>query len=234
YLEPSLFYQVDCLSRTKQQIVKCVETNCSLSKAFQFQEPEVNLTEEIVGIVALLATVNDDRLSRVFAEYLTESYMLAVVFKSYKSASSLEKFTKDGKVSRNCAIHKIVSQVGAKVDKRFTAIFLDEIRPYLDVLEESGHERKLALQDPCLPSGKMPHGFLGHAVNMINLDMRHVHIKTSSGYGLRETLFYRLFGELQVYQTREDIEHAKGCIKSGAVSLDGQIMRDHGIICLGD
>lgn len=87
---------------------------------------------------------------------------------------------------------------------------------------------------PLLPSGKTPAGFLGYAVNMIHLDVQHLNTRTSAGYGLRETLFYRLFGETQVYDTREHLRQANACIKHGALSLDGGIMKDNGIIFLGD
>lgn len=75
---------------------------------------------------------------------------------------------------------------------------------------------------------------MGYAVNMISLDMHCLNTRTAAGYGLRETLFYRLFGKVQVYQTREHMRLAKTCIKHGAISLDGGIMRENGIILLGD
>lgn len=68
---------------------------------------------------------------------------------------------------------------------------------------------------------------------MVNLDDHHMHIRTSAGNGLRETLLYRLFGELQVYKTRKDMIEARTCIRHGAVSLDGGILKENGIISLG-
>ncbi|KAJ6288004.1 hypothetical protein OIU76_025408 [Salix suchowensis] len=60
-------------------------------------------------------------------------------------------------------------------------------------------------------------------------------ISTESGYGLRETLFYRLFGELQVYDTEKHMNEAGACIRHGAVSLDGGMIRviENGIMSLG-
>ena len=104
-------------------------------------------------------------------------------------------------------------------------------RPYTGELS-SDPERKLALPDPTLPSGNIPSGYLGHAVNMISLEFHHLQTTTAS-HGLRETLFYCLFGELQVYETRENMKMAKACIKHGAVSLDGGIMRGNGVLSLG-
>ncbi|KAI7749942.1 hypothetical protein M8C21_002600, partial [Ambrosia artemisiifolia] len=65
------------------------------------------------------------------------------------------------------------------------------------------------------------------------IDADHVDTKTESGCGLRETLFYRLFGETQVYETRDDMKRAISCIKDGAVSMDGGILRGNGAVSLG-
>lgn len=97
----------------------------------------------------------------------------------------------------------------------------------------SDPQRNLGLPIPSLPNGKPPPGFLGYAVNMIDLDVNFRQWRTASGHGLRETLFYRLFGELQVYENRECMSRASSCIKDNAVSLDGGIMRGNGVISLG-
>lgn len=78
-----------------------------------------------------------------------------------------------------------------------------------------------------------PPGYLGYAINMIYLEDVHLCMRTVSGHGLRETLFYRLFGELQVYETREHIKMAHPFINEGAVSLDGGILRGNGLLSLG-
>lgn len=106
-------------------------------------------------------------------------------------------------------------------------------RAYTGEVDESDPQRRLALPDPILCSGNTPSGFIGYAVNMINLDVHRLRFKTRSGNGLRETLFYRLFGELQVYGTRQHMIEARASIKHGAVSLDGGILRENGIISLG-
>lgn len=104
-------------------------------------------------------------------------------------------------------------------------------RPYNGELEGSGLERKLCLPTPILPCGNVPAGFKGYAVNFINQTDHN--ITSATGHGLRETLFYRLFGETQVYETRKDMISARSCIKHGAVSLDGGIIKENGIISLG-
>ena len=68
---------------------------------------------------------------------------------------------------------------------------------------------------------------------MINLSAENLEIITSSGHGLRETLFYRLFGELQVYETRNDMRQAMPHLRNGAISLDGGIIKGDGMLLLG-
>lgn len=65
---------------------------------------------------------------------------------------------------------------------------------------------------------------------MISLPAEHLQFRTASGHGLRETLFYRLLGKLQVYRSREQLYMASSCIDDGAVSLDGGMMRGNGIV----
>lgn len=89
------------------------------------------------------------------------------------------------------------------------------------------------MTDPILPNGEPPPGFLGYAVNMIDIDVQFREWRTASGHGLRETLFYRLFGELQVYKNRQYMSRADSCIRDGAVSLDGGIKRGNGVLSLG-
>lgn len=106
-------------------------------------------------------------------------------------------------------------------------------RPYTGEFEGSGPQRKLALPHPTFPSGSVPIGFIGYAVNMIDLDIDFLCTRAAAGHGLRETLFYCLLGEVQVYETWEYMLEARHCIKHGAVSLDGGILRDNGVVSLG-
>jgi hypothetical protein len=89
-------------------------------------------------------------------------------------------------------------------------------------------QKKLAIPHPHSALHQTgPAGFVGYAVNLLNF--------TRNKVDLRATLFYQLFGQLQVYQTRHDIELAHDCIKEeGAVSLDGSIMRQNGISSHGE
>ena len=56
------------------------------------------------------------------------------------------------------------------------------------------------------------------------IDYQNVSWVTTSGHGLRETLFYHLFSLLQVYRTMKYMYKALPFIKDGAVFLDGGIM----------
>ncbi|CAH8272081.1 unnamed protein product [Arabidopsis lyrata] len=83
------------------------------------------------------------------------------------------------------------------------------------------------MDDPKLLNGDHIPGFKGYAVNMIDLAPEELTIQTYSGYGLRETLFYNLFENLQVYETQKQVEAAH------AVSLDGFIAKENGFIYSG-
>ena len=107
-------------------------------------------------------------------------------------------------------------------------------RPYLGEFVVDDPQRRLNLLKPKLQSGESPPGFLGFAVNMINIDNMHVFCLTTNGHGLRETLFYNLLSHLQVYRTRAEMLQALPCISHGAISLDGGMIRAAGIFSLGN
>lgn len=70
---------------------------------------------------------------------------------------------------------------------------------------KSDPQNRLAMANPPLPNGGPILDFKGYAVNMIDLALEELEIQSKSGYGLRETLFYGVFGELQVYKTGEHL-----------------------------
>lgn len=107
-------------------------------------------------------------------------------------------------------------------------------RPYAGEFVTDDPQRRLDLIKPRLPNGECPPGFLGFAVNMVNVDSTNLFCLTASGYGLRETLFYNLFSCLQVYRTRAEMLLALPCISHGALSLDGGIFRSTGVFSLGN
>jgi len=105
-------------------------------------------------------------------------------------------------------------------------------RPYDGNLQNDS-QRKLALPDPKLSNRRTPEGFMGYAVNMIDLDSHHLQTRTASGHGLRETVLFSLFKKLHVYKTSKSMMAAIECIENGAVSLDGGIRRENGTLSLG-
>ncbi|KAM7504877.1 hypothetical protein LguiB_003781 [Lonicera macranthoides] len=205
---------------------------CKLFKEIQSKEQNNYFKKSVLGVVALLGTVQNKQLSRILAEYLGEDQMLAVVCKSYVAAGALERYNLNGNVNHTRGLHALATELGISIKGRYLIICLDDISPYEGEVD-SDPQMKLALPDPVLPNGKRPPGFLGYAVNMVHLG-KHLHMRTTSGHGLRETLFYRLFGKLQVYESRDFMKIAYPCIKEGAVSLDGGIFIGNGVISLGN
>ncbi|CAL9180289.1 unnamed protein product [Musa hybrid cultivar] len=245
FIGPQYLSQIESLSSSREEILKRIERKgdtaaaicCCLSKAIQKQETWkcfTNWTQDVVGLVALLGNVNTSKNSRMFSQFLGEDNMLAIVCKSYEAASRLEYYDEAGKIDHQQAVHGAAATLGINISRRFPVICLEDIRPYQGRIMPNDPQRRLCLSNPLLQSGAVPAGFLGYAVNMINLDIHHWNTKTLSGHGLRETLFYLLFGETQVYQTRADMRQARSCIKQGAISLDGGIVRASGFILLGD
>lgn len=161
--------------------------------------------------------------------------MLGVVCKSYKAAHNLEPCDVHGNVNGSTGLQALAAEFGTSLDGRYYVICLEDIRPYEGECDSGDPQRRLLLSDPTLPNGKTPPGFSGYAVNMIHLEANQLHTRTSRGKGLRETLFYHLLGEVQVYRTRETMRKAleRSCIHHGAVSLDGGIIRGDGVISLG-
>ncbi|KAD2805557.1 hypothetical protein E3N88_38934 [Mikania micrantha] len=220
----------------KNTIIRRVESKPDCPAALVMQhlkeigdQDRRGLMANIIGIVALLGTTPSFELSRLFAEYLGDK-MLAVVCKYYKDIRLLESYKKNGKLNPRHALHMLARELGQSINGRYLVLCIDDIRA---CNVDKDVEGKLLFPDPTFPDGSTPTGFLGYAVNMINIDVDHLDTKTDAGYGLRETLFYRLFGETQVYETREDMTCAISCIKDGAISLDGGILRGNGAVSLG-
>lgn len=105
-------------------------------------------------------------------------------------------------------------------------------RPYAGEVIADDPQRRLHLLKPKLINGETPPGFLGFAVNMVTIDYANLYC-VSKTYSLRETLFYNLFRNLQVYRSREDMINARPFVSHGAISLDGGIMRSPGVYSLG-
>ncbi|CAL4969818.1 unnamed protein product [Urochloa decumbens] len=186
----------------------------------------------VVGIVALLGTVSDSKISKMLAVYLGKDDMLSVVCNTMDAAYCIEKYDSDGDVDVRFGIHRDAAALGVPIRSRFSIICLDDIEPYKGGLIGNSPQKKLNLPWP-FPHVTKPKGFKGFAVNMINISAENLSITTKHGYGLRETLFYSLFGELQVYDTRKDMLKAMGYFNCGAISLDGGVIKGKGKLLLG-
>ncbi|XP_061372850.1 protein DEFECTIVE IN MERISTEM SILENCING 3-like isoform X2 [Gastrolobium bilobum] len=189
--------------------------------------------KDAVGIVATLARVENDDLSRILSEYLGLETMLAIVCSTYEGVNALEKYNTEGMINCNDGLHGIGSSIGRRINGRFIVICLEDLRPFVGGFIPNDPQKKLALPKPKLPNGECPPGFIDYAVNMIHLDSNNFSFLTASGHGLRETLFYGLFSRLQLYKTRNDMLLSLPCINDGALSLDGGMIRKCGMFALG-
>ncbi|KAL5989381.1 hypothetical protein ACLOJK_010271 [Asimina triloba] len=218
------------------------------------------LTKDVLGVVATLGKVHDDNLSRLFSEYLGLETMLAIVCKTHDGIKALEMRDREGAIDKSAGVHGLGTSLGRSVDGRFpnsanmggkmnelslsgkwalsmdlkeVAAIIFNVIPYTGKFTAGDPQKTIALLKPRLPDGEHPPGFIGFAVNMINVEATNLYGVTASGHGLRETLFYHLFSRLQVYRTRSDIRHAAPCISDGAISLDGGMLKSPGMFLLG-
>ncbi|XP_019070150.1 protein DEFECTIVE IN MERISTEM SILENCING 3 isoform X2 [Solanum lycopersicum] len=197
------------------------------------QASHLPLMKDVVGIVAMLGSVDDDNLSRLLSDYLGLETMLAIVCKTFDGMKALETYDEKGHINKSLGLHGLGASIGKPLDGRFLVICLEKLRPYAEDFIADDPQRRLDILKPRLPNGDSPPGFLGFAVNMVNIDSVDLYCATSTGYGLRETLFYNLFSRLHVYKTREDMLQSLPCIRHGAISLDGGMIKHSGVFSLG-
>ncbi|XP_050942833.1 protein DEFECTIVE IN MERISTEM SILENCING 3 isoform X1 [Cucumis melo] len=207
---------------------------CHLKTNPKMLASDPTMSEDVLGVVAELGHVEDDTLSSLLSEYLGTETMSAIVCKTYNGVKSLEKYDTDGGINKTSGLHGFGTSLGKTLEGRFNVISLETLRPYSGEFVADDPQRRLDIPKPRLPNGDCPAGFLGYAVNMINIDRTHLFFLTASGYGLRETLFYSLFFCLQIYKTRTEMLQAVPCITDGALSLDGGIIKRSGLFCLGN
>ncbi|KAG9140631.1 hypothetical protein Leryth_006831 [Lithospermum erythrorhizon] len=188
---------------------------------------------DVVGVVATLCKVDDDNLCCLLAEYLGPEFMLALVCKTIDGVKALETYDREGLIDKSVGIHGLAASTGRHLNGRNTVICLEILQPYAGGFITDDPERRLDIRKPRLPNGETPPGFLGFAVNLISLDSANLFCVTSSGHGLRETLFYHLFSSLQVYGSRKDMFEALPCINNGAISVDGGIIKRKALFYMG-
>ncbi|XP_027188154.1 protein DEFECTIVE IN MERISTEM SILENCING 3-like isoform X2 [Cicer arietinum] len=220
---------------TAEQILKKENSAASIFCWIKSNSQTSNLAfvKDAVGVVATLARVESDDLSRILSEYLGLETMLAIVCSTNEGVKALEKYDPEGTINCNGGLHGIGSRTERRIKGRFVVICLEDLRPFVGGFVANDPQKKLALPKPRLPNGECPPGFLDYAVNMIHLDTNRLSFLTASGHGLRETLFYGLFSRLQIYKTRNEMLLALPCINDGALSLDGGMIRKCGMFALG-
>lgn len=186
--------------------------------------------EEILGLVSLLASVQNQLLSKALAEFIGQENMLAVVCKTRRAASLIERYNGlDGKVDESWGLHKFTKSQSKSVHGRLRVYILQEMTLY-DCGYDRNHSQKiLKIEAPQLNTGACPEGFLGYAVNLLYINEDHLSLRLSNeGQGLRGSLFYHLFKKLQVYDTRKHLLDARHVLISGGISLDGGLIREKG------
>ncbi|KAJ7951315.1 protein DEFECTIVE IN MERISTEM SILENCING 3-like [Quillaja saponaria] len=143
---------------------------CLVEARHLAQTPNLALTKDVVGVVATLAWVGDDNLSRMLSEYLGLETMLAIVCRASEGAKTLERYDGEGMINCTAGLHGLGSSIGRRINGRFGVICLEDLRPYVGGFVADDPQKKLALPMPKLLNGEDPPGFLGYAVNMINLE----------------------------------------------------------------
>uniref|UniRef100_A0A3Q7FLQ5 Uncharacterized protein n=1 Tax=Solanum lycopersicum TaxID=4081 RepID=A0A3Q7FLQ5_SOLLC len=160
--------------------------------------------------------------------------MIVVVCKTHDGLKELLTYGRKGPMNKSSGLHGVGASIGRPLDDRYLVIFLENLRPYAGEFIVDDPQRRLAIRrKPRYVNEETPHVFLGFAVNMINIDTANLYCVTRTGYGLRETLLYGLFSQLQVYKTSADMMEALPFIIDGAISLDGGIIKSGGIFSLG-
>ncbi|KVI07605.1 hypothetical protein Ccrd_014042 [Cynara cardunculus var. scolymus] len=211
---------------------------CDLTRRYHQANPPpapvAPILSDVLGVLATLGTVDDINLSTVLSEYLGLDTMLALVCKTYDGVKTLETYDEEGLINRTTGLYGLGASIGRNLEGRFHVICLEQLMPYGGEFMTNDPQRRLALIKPKLPNGESPAGFIAFAVNMIYIDSDYLSFVTENGHGLRETLYYKLLSHLQVYRTRKDMMQALPCISTGAISLDGGIIRrPHAMFSLG-
>ncbi|KAL2612524.1 hypothetical protein R1flu_024216 [Riccia fluitans] len=201
-----------------------------------FLNPETEMGREYVGLVALLARVECNQLNRALAEFLGNITMHLLVCRTQQGVNALEQYDNNNQIDESKGLHGFARSKGKTITRRFECLALSDLRPYRRHdgrahLIKNHPQQLLNIDPPILPStGQPPNGFLGYAVNLLHLEDKYlgriVH-RTDGGLNLRETLFYFLFHNLQVYDNRRNMLNAKNDVRftGGAISVDGGFIR---------
>ncbi|XLS60216.1 hypothetical protein HN51_014444, partial [Arachis hypogaea] len=148
------------------------------------QTSNLALEKDAVGVVATLARVESDELSRILSEYLGLQTMLAIVCNTNEGVNALEKYNPEGTINCNAGLHGIGSSIKRKVNGRFAVICLEAFRPYVGGFVANDPQKKLAIPKPRFPNEECPAGFIDYAVNMLYLESNNLSFVTSMAFSL--------------------------------------------------
>ncbi|MCO5567735.1 hypothetical protein L7F22_021429 [Adiantum nelumboides] len=141
----------------------------------------------------------------VFTGYERMDSMLAVVCKTREAAGLLVRLNKsDGSINKTFRFYDYIKRQKRNIDGKLQIFIMEDMRLYTEGLKESDIQKLLKLDQPKLIDGSVPRGFLGYAVNFLQLNEEH--------NGLRGSMFYSLLKELQVYDTRRNLFSAKSAL----------------------
>ncbi|CAM6104906.1 unnamed protein product [Calypogeia fissa] len=204
----------------------------------------IQLRTEFVGLVVMLARVENDALNRMLAEYLGQATLLLIITQTQRGVEELDVHDADGQIDENRGLHGFARSRNYNLSGKYEALPLTDTKPYRPAhgaaVNMEHHQRILNINPPLLPSRQVPAGFLGYAVNLVNLAHEHLQMRVNTQshgeVGLRESLFFYLLRKLQVYDTRRNMISAKECLgrlEGGAISLDGGLIKPNGRQQLG-
>ncbi|XP_071732605.1 protein DEFECTIVE IN MERISTEM SILENCING 3-like isoform X2 [Rutidosis leptorrhynchoides] len=225
--------QMQSENATIESIMKYEKSAAAIFCMLKRQKNQAAHIKDIIGVVATLGKVNDDNFSRLLSEYVGMDIMMILVCMTYDGVKGLVTYDNEGGINTSTGFYGLAAAVGQTLEGRINVICLENLRPYVGEYLPNDPQRRLDIAEPRLPNGETPPGFIGFAVNMIHMDNAHLFHLTHDGNGLRETLFYKLFSQLQVYKTRNEMLQALPFINDGAISLDGGIIKSNGVFCLG-
>ncbi|KAB1211865.1 hypothetical protein CJ030_MR5G004832 [Morella rubra] len=97
---------------------------CQLKTRHGAQASSLPLTKDVLGIVATLGQLEDDNLSKLFAEYLGVETMLAIVCKTYEGVKALETYDKEGCINKSSGLHGLGASIGRTLDDDFSSFVL--------------------------------------------------------------------------------------------------------------
>ncbi|KAK7273087.1 hypothetical protein RIF29_14133 [Crotalaria pallida] len=124
--------------QTTKEILKKEDTAAAILRHFKTsslsRSMDLPFAKETVGIVAMLASVENDAISRILSEYLGLTNMLAIVCKTSEGVKSLEEYDAEGKINYDVGLHGLGSAIiGRSIHGRFIVISLESLRQVISV-----------------------------------------------------------------------------------------------------